>query len=377
MYQTIPLYVFAFVVLIILYISMLRHKEQHQMNARIFRQIILVNMLVLAVDFLQVVIDGIDRPIYMWMNIGLSMILFIVGPFLPLLWFRYVDYYIHKDVIRLHKYRWFLWAPIIVNLAMALLSPFFGWLFFVSAANVYSRGPLFNINVVITYGYLVLALVALMVNRNTLRKSSFVPMILFVIPPAIGGLIQAFYYGVLLVLPMITLSVLMVYVFVQMERANTDYLTGLFNRREFEGYITGLERHKKKLSMLCGFSLDLDRFKAINDLYGHDIGDSALKAISEVLRDCFRQNDFLARLGGDEFIALLYVETEEEMKEIVMRLHEAMDKFNQLRQFEFEIAITIGYDFFRPEQDATIVAFIKRLDELMYANKPYVRNKTQ
>jgi diguanylate cyclase (GGDEF)-like protein len=375
MYQTIPLYVFAFLVLIILYISMLRHKEQHQMNARIFRQIILANMLVLAVDFLQVVIDRINHPVYFFMNIGLTLILYVVGPFLPMLWFRYVDYYIHKDGMRLKKYRWLLWTPIIVNFVMAILSPIFGWFFEVSPENIYSRGPLFFINVIIIYSYLILAFVDLMANRNNFRKSSFLPMLLFVIPPAIGGLIQVLYYGLLLVWPMVTISVLMVFVFVQFERANTDYLTGLFNRRELEGYVAGLERRKKRLSLLCGLSLDLDRFKSINDLFGHDIGDSALKAVADVLRETFRPNDFLSRLGGDEFIALFYVDTEEQIKSFVMRLHAAMDKFNRSRQFEFEISITIGYDLFRPELDESIGTFLKRLDERMYQNKPYAKNK--
>jgi diguanylate cyclase (GGDEF)-like protein len=375
MYQTIPLYVFAFMVLIILYISMLRHKEQHQMNARIFRQIILANMLVLAVDFLQVLIDRINHPFYVILNIGLTTILYVVGPFLSMLWFRYVDYYIHKDGIRLKKYRLILWAPIAINAVMSILSPLFGWFFDVSPENVYARGPLFYVNVIIIYSYLFIAFADLLANRNNFRKSSFLPMLLFVIPPAAGGLIQVLFYGLLLVWPMVTISVLMVFVFVQFERANTDYLTGLFNRREMEGYVAGLERRKKKPSMLCGISLDLDRFKSINDLFGHDIGDLALKAVADVLRDTFRPNDFLARLGGDEFVALFYADSEDQIKSFVMHLNAAMDKFNRSRQFEFTITITIGYDFFRPEQDATIGAFLKRLDERMYQNKPYAKGK--
>jgi len=174
---------------------------------------------------------------------------------------------------------------------------------------------------------------------------------------------------------MVTISVLMVFVFVQFERANTDYLTGLFNRREYEGYVAGLERRKKKLALLSGLILDLDRFKSINDLFGHDIGDLALKAVADVLRTSFRQNDFLARLGGDEFVALFYVDSEDQIKAIAMRLQAAMDKFNRSRQFEFSLSITIGYDCFRPDQDESIAGFLKRLDERMYANKPYAKSK--
>ncbi|MCK7488014.1 MAG: diguanylate cyclase [Bacillus subtilis] len=335
------------------------------MNARIFRQIIMANMVVLAVDFLQVLIDRIDNSFYLIMNIGLTTILYVVGPFLTMLWFRYVDYYIHKDGIRLKKYRLILWTPIALNAIMAILSPIFGWFFVVSPDNVYARGPLFYINVIIIYSYLFVAFGDLLANRNNFRKSSFWPMLLFVIPPAVGGLIQVLFYGLLLVWPMVTISVLMVFVFVQFERANTDYLTGLFNRREYEGYVAGLERRKKKLALLCGLILDLDRFKSINDLFGHDIGDLALKAVADVLRTSFRQNDFLARLGGDEFVALFYVDSEDQIKAIAMRLQAAMDKFNRSRQFEFSLSITIGYDCFRPDHrriDRRILKTPRRTD---------------
>jgi two-component system cell cycle response regulator len=85
-----------------------------------------------------------------------------------------------------------------------------------------------------------------------------------------------------------------------------DPLTGLFNRRyvltRLAGLISGARRHGRALSVAM---VDIDRFKRLNDEYGHDAGDSALVAITSALRERLRAEDELGRLGGEEFLALL------------------------------------------------------------------------
>lgn len=88
--------------------------------------------------------------------------------------------------------------------------------------------------------------------------------------------------------------------------AHTDELTGLANRRalmdEVGGILANAERHGFAVSLVL---LDLDGFKAINDLLGHEAGDEALRAVAEALRGAGREGDRAYRLGGDEFVLLL------------------------------------------------------------------------
>lgn len=84
--------------------------------------------------------------------------------------------------------------------------------------------------------------------------------------------------------------------------ANTDGLTGLFNERYFSSVLHGYEMQAKPFTL---FYLDLDRFKPVNDTYGHDMGDKLLKAVAGRLRDCVRQTDFAFRIGGDEFALVM------------------------------------------------------------------------
>lgn len=79
--------------------------------------------------------------------------------------------------------------------------------------------------------------------------------------------------------------------------SNSDFLTGLNNRRSFYQYI----RENRRFQELGLLYVDLDRFKYINDTYGHKVGDEALVITAELLKECFPK-DFIARIGGDEFL---------------------------------------------------------------------------
>jgi len=90
------------------------------------------------------------------------------------------------------------------------------------------------------------------------------------------------------------------------ERSTTDPLTGLANRRRLEEFASKqIALSLRQQTPLAVVLLDLDRFKAINDEYGHDAGDRALVAVAAALRSAIRETDLAARVGGDEFALLL------------------------------------------------------------------------
>ena len=90
------------------------------------------------------------------------------------------------------------------------------------------------------------------------------------------------------------------------ELAQYDQLTGLANRNLFKDFLTGsLARASRRHEMVAVMLIDLDRFKMINDTYGHETGDQLLKVVAERLKDSVRARDLVARLGGDEFTVVL------------------------------------------------------------------------
>ena len=88
-------------------------------------------------------------------------------------------------------------------------------------------------------------------------------------------------------------------------RASTDALTGLPNRRAMNDTLKRMAAHAGRSGEpLAAIAFDLDHFKTVNDRYGHEVGDAALSAVGECLRENLRDSDFAARIGGEEFLVL-------------------------------------------------------------------------
>ncbi|SDP85207.1 diguanylate cyclase (GGDEF) domain-containing protein [Rhodoferax sp. OV413] len=154
------------------------------------------------------------------------------------------------------------------------------------------------------------------------------------------------------------------------QMATVDELTRLYNRRGFLNQAQpalGLAREKKAPCSLVFF--DLDKFKAINDRFGHAEGDKALLAFADQMRRSFRDADILARLGGDEFVALLLDCPNDLAQTIVDRLRTALDRRNQFTGSGYPIVCSFGIIHIALDSNAPIEALLSRADVLMYENK--------
>lgn len=148
--------------------------------------------------------------------------------------------------------------------------------------------------------------------------------------------------------------------------ANTDDLTGLFNGRYFGTVLQ--EKEKKKFPFVL-FYLDLDRFKPINDTYGHDMGDKLLKEVAARLQRCIRSKDHAFRIGGDEFALLISADLDE------ARCQQLRDRIRKelLQPFYLEgqvlhVDVSCGYAAYpRDSSRATEVRILA--DQRMYAQK--------
>ena len=114
--------------------------------------------------------------------------------------------------------------------------------------------------------------------------------------------------------------------------ANTDGLTGLYNERYFDALLKENELNRTPFVL---FYLDLDRFKPVNDRYGHDVGDQLLKAVAWRLRTCVRSTDYAFRIGGDEFVILCCNRKHDEVLLAVEKLRMT------LRGAEYEISVGV------------------------------------
>lgn len=154
----------------------------------------------------------------------------------------------------------------------------------------------------------------------------------------------------------------------EMERmANTDPLTGIFNRHYFNNYIEDLKRDKR-IKDLALIMLDVDRFKYINDHYGHNVGDVVLQEVAKMLSSHARGSDFAVRYGGDEFLIVLMAGEEEAIKSYISRIENELVTWNESTEIlDHDMEFSIGYDIYTSGKH--IMDVIKTADENMYENK--------
>ena len=148
--------------------------------------------------------------------------------------------------------------------------------------------------------------------------------------------------------------------------ANTDGLTGLLNKRYFDQVLTVLEQHSQPFAL---FYMDLDRFKPVNDTYGHDVGDKLLKGVAQRLQGCIRSRDYAFRLGGDEFALLLLGPMEQETCARKMNMIcEMIAVPYEIDGNTVSVGASCGYALYPAESvDVQQVRYIA--DQRMYENK--------
>ncbi len=155
-----------------------------------------------------------------------------------------------------------------------------------------------------------------------------------------------------------------------MHLALYDALTGLPNRKLImERLSQAIARARRDHSQVAVLFIDLDRFKPVNDEYGHAIGDLLLKQVAKRLQDCMRESDTVARLGGDEFVALLAETTgQQSIKIAAAKILHALTQPFEVAGHRLEIAASLGAAVY-PEHGEDPNALLKSADLAMYDAK--------
>ncbi len=154
------------------------------------------------------------------------------------------------------------------------------------------------------------------------------------------------------------------------EMSNTDELTGLLNRRGFlaiaQQQLKVANRVKGELALMFA---DMDKFKSINDKWGHQKGDEALVVMAGIFRKTFRDSDLIARISGDEFALLLLDASNNTIDIISRRLQKNIDAFNHRAGGVFNLSLSIGMAVYNHDKPCSIDELLTLADGQMYAQK--------
>lgn len=156
-----------------------------------------------------------------------------------------------------------------------------------------------------------------------------------------------------------------------------DPLTGLYNKRHFDRVLdTEMERSRRSLQTLSIILLDLDHFKAINDSFGHPVGDHVLQRAAQICRDELRMIDVPCRYGGEEFVIILPATPLVTAMQVAERLRLAL-KQTPITTPKGDLMITasFGVSAFRHEQKISAAALVDRADQKLYEAKRSGRDR--
>lgn len=270
----------------------------------------------------------------------------------------------------------FLLLPAFVDGLLLLSSPFTGIMFSIDpVTNTFSSEPLFTLHLILIYAYYTVAAIRKQVyivlawRRHTDGYNLLMEQV-FIMFPLVSGVLYIFFPMLPNMWPIISLSLLMVFVESQLQQISLDALTKLNNRRGFDTHIKNALAQRQEGWLIFLFIIDLDLFKKINDTYGHVEGDAALMQAADTLRSvCARRdhNCFLARTGGDEFIIVLKATDPRSAANLRQRIHGAFTKLNKTTKNPYALQVSIGYE--QAEDWMSVSDLVAAADRKLYEEK--------
>lgn len=359
---------YSIILLLILSVYSIKKFKKRTLKHTLYLMMAQITILMIIIDTLGR-FDGKAETFYPLFNHLGNFFIFFLNPVLPSLWLLYVHNQIFYNDEKTKKSIPPLIIIFLLNTSMVVANLFYGFLYYIDSGNIYHRGSLYILSVAGTFILLVAAYVLLIIYRKNIEKRYYFSLMFFAVPPVIGTLMQIFIYGIPFALIGVTFSLLIVLLYIQNDNMNTDFLTGIANRKRFEDILNARVENCDENGTFSLILLDLDNFKNINDTFGHEMGDNALKAISKMLALSVRSNDFIARFGGDEFCIVTDISNNKDLESAISRIDNCTEEFNQSNALPFNISFSIGSAVYECSSLLTSEEFLKQVDLLMYENK--------
>lgn len=366
------------ILLVLLILYKVLNAKNKQINYMLFARVLICQVLMILSDNIWMIIEtynnGIPDSIRYIINVASNFIYFAVIDIGAFYTFVYSEMFQQSRKVSTRKNRWLCSIPLLIYEIITVLSVKTGWLFYIDHNNVYHRGPLYFIQVVVGVGYLLAAAISAAIGYfdktkyvDRVRNISLSMLVVF---PIFGGILQALLEGIPILSAAITFALINLYIDLQDEMILTDPLTQMNNRNKMNRVLASSIKNwngSKKLYLLM---IDVDSFKQVNDHYGHVKGDEILKFIGDILkRVASSRNYFTARYGGDEFIMLCEVDQHDEIKKICNRINVAL----QDRKEDIPLTVSIGYAEYN-EKLQSIPDFIAAADFKLYSEKKEKKN---
>ena len=350
--------------------------DRSMLSHRLFRGMVFLTLVILLLDTIGWSLEGLPTPALIVLNHITSTLGCLLSPFTALFWYLYAYSHILGSSPKTMRHASFVSIPALLYAGFALFAPLHGLLFRIDENNRFSRGPLFSLMAILMIGYLLAAFVLLILLRRKINHRDILPLFSFMIPPFLFGILQYLFYGVTLVWSGMTISLLVLHLYLQHHSLRTDYLTGLNNRRQLDRHLRNRIEAWHPGSVLGAMLLDIDNFKAINDACGHATGDRALEEVSNILRKSFHTSDFISRYAGDEFVVVLDASQQIDFLALRARIRENLARLNSDGSRPYQLEVSIGCALFDPVRHKTVDQYLHHIDMRMYHEKKLKKTRS-
>lgn len=249
-----------------------------------------------------------------------------------------------------------------VMLAVTLANLFVPICFTITEDNVYERLPLGNVYYLVILYYCATSLVLTKRYERENGARAFFNVDMFLVPILIGAGLQFMFYGLSLAWLSAAIGLVGMFMMQQNEMAYVDSLVDTYNR-QFMNHI--LSAWISRGIRFSGVMLDVDRFKDINDRFGHSEGDEALKTVADILKKARRNREWVFRFAGDEFIVLVRTDDPGALEAYMGEVNRALEERNRGAS-DYAIRLSYGIGSIG---DGDIDTFMKAMDGKMYEMK--------
>ena len=341
-----------------------------QMKRVLFRCLVYGIMAQLVLDILWILAEGRSFPGAIIANKVINALFLSAGVILGCIWYLYVLESMGYTMTR--KLQTTVMIPGLFFLALNLVSIWTGWVFTVSADNVYSHGPLFWLQMIGAYGMLAAALVHMIIwltrRRDHRKREEIMSLLSFYFLPVIGAVVSLFYTGMPGAWTCAAVSIVLIYINDQDREIVRDGLTGLNNRKTLDAVFEDYSRQAGPQAPLYVFMMDLDQFKQINDTCGHPVGDQALVAAGRLLSSCMRgRKGILIRYGGDEFLIMCFLADDGEAESYRQEIYQKFADYREEHKPPYWFAMSAGYARYREGQK--LEELVDAADDALYLEK--------
>ncbi len=364
--------IFASLIMISLFWITQRRLDKYDMQHKLFGYMCLTVCLMLLLESLKWVINGQSGELFFILNYITNFAIICISPLLGCLWMIYITNFICVLEKKRRKHDLILMLPLIINIFIIIITSNTDLIFMISANNIFSRGRFYPILFSLCYGPLIYTLILLLKNKNKIEKTNFKAFIIFNLLPVFGATIQVIQYGLLSIWSSSAFALLIVFLYAEIKGLQKDHLTGIYNRKQLENFLRIKLRNSRSFSILM---IDLDDFKIINDSYGHNEGDKALIAVTNIFLKSTRNIDLVSRYAGDEFIIIMENASSSSVNAMINRIQNNLKDYNMKSGNQYNLQMSIGYYTILDPKNETLESIINAADKSMYAEKSLKKNQ--